>query len=178
MPSRIYKTLIAAALLIAVGALIVGFEYSKPVLNTRTVPIAALSASMTSSEASLAQSTTSGPVPSVLPTSKASSTSQETAHTQITTAEATFVVNGNSYPVAVTSGETIASAMQALEANGSITYTEKEYPGLGEFIESIDRKGSANNYYWMLYVNGVQSQTGVSETTLSPGDVVAWKYEN
>ena len=72
---------------------------------------------------------------------------------------------------------TVLDAMNAQKAKGALLFDGREFPGLGFFVEEINGKRSADGYYWILYVNSMQSQTGVSQTFLSAGDVIEWRYE-
>ena len=89
----------------------------------------------------------------------------------------TIVVGSSSYPVYVAPGGTALDAMQVAASSSSFTFTGREYPSLGFFVESIDGAPNANGFYWFLYVNGVSSQTGASQTTLHDGYTVEWRYE-
>ncbi|MBI4093361.1 DUF4430 domain-containing protein [Candidatus Kaiserbacteria bacterium] len=72
---------------------------------------------------------------------------------------------------------TVLDAMHAQKAEGTLSFSGREFPGLGFFVEEINGKRSADGYYWILYVNGTLSQTGVSQTFLSAGDLIEWRYE-
>lgn len=78
--------------------------------------------------------------------------------------------------VAETSG-TLESIMQERRTNGLLTYTSKLYPSLGSFVESIDGRNNGGGSYWMLYINGTLSSTGVSQTQVERGDHIEWRYE-
>lgn len=72
---------------------------------------------------------------------------------------------------------TVLEVMQTRAEKGEFSFSGRDFPGLGFFVEEINGKRNANGYYWILYVNGTSSQTGVSQTVLSAGDVIEWKYE-
>ena len=67
--------------------------------------------------------------------------------------------------------------MNAAASSTSLTFTGRNYPSLGFFVESIDGKQAGNGSAWIFYVNGKESQTGISSTMLHPGDTVEWRYE-
>ncbi len=53
----------------------------------------------------------------------------------------------------------------------------------GAWVDSIDGVSNTQDDFWMLYVDGVQSQKGISETILfgsqSGGEIdLEWRYEN
>ena len=94
-----------------------------------------------------------------------------------TTSHATFKVGGKTYPIDVTQGEMVIDAMRALASTGDFSYTGKDYPGLGVFVESINGKKNVGGMYWILYLNGTTTSSGASATVLNDGDTVEWKYE-
>ncbi len=77
---------------------------------------------------------------------------------------------------ATTTGS-VLDVMHALTAEGTFSFSGREYPSLGFFVESIQGKKNAGGYYWFLYVNGKESEKGASQTFLSPTDTVEWKYK-
>lgn len=90
---------------------------------------------------------------------------------------ATLIVEGASFPIRVAEGATFEAAMEALRDEGSFTYKARTYTGLGSFVEEIQGKASTSEYYWILHVNGKKSAAGISQTRISSGDVIEWKYE-
>ena len=68
--------------------------------------------------------------------------------------------------------------MKEMQAKGEIAFTEKNYAGLGKFIDSINGLGGNGTQTWIYYVNGKKAGVGVSNYQLKPGDVVSWKYES
>lgn len=67
--------------------------------------------------------------------------------------------------------------MSKLQSEGKINFTEKNYIGMGEFIESINGVKNNQNQSWIYYVNGVEASVGVSNYKIKIGDTVSWKYE-
>lgn len=108
-----------------------------------------------------------------------SSTTLQTAPHLTTSSDAVVIIliNGASYSTPLASGETLSQAMQTLMQKGDFTYTQKNYPGLGEFVDSINGVTSNNGHYWFLYKDGKISDTGISSTYLNAGDVIEWKYD-
>ncbi|MDE1925016.1 MAG: DUF4430 domain-containing protein [Patescibacteria group bacterium] len=91
--------------------------------------------------------------------------------------DVTFIISGASYGLYVPAGATVLDAMRILASTTNFTFSGRDYPGLGIFVESINGKANADNFYWTLYVNGVSSTQGASQAKISPGDVVVWRYE-
>lgn len=95
---------------------------------------------------------------------------------QSPTADATLIVDGSAYPIELAPGDTVLDAMQKARAFG-LDFSGREYPSLGYFVESISGKAAQGGYYWFLYINGISSQTGASQTPIHPGDTVEWRYK-
>jgi len=67
--------------------------------------------------------------------------------------------------------------MDTLRQEGKITFTEKNYTGMGKFIETINGIQSNGDQNWIYYVNNQKAKVGVSNYKIKSGDVVSWKYE-
>ena len=78
--------------------------------------------------------------------------------------------------IAETAG-TLESVMQERREDGSLIYTSKLYPTLGSFVESIGGLKNAGGSYWMLYINGSLSSSGMSQAMVKRGDRIEWRYE-
>ena len=94
-----------------------------------------------------------------------------------TTTQAILKVGEKSYTVDISSGETVIRAMRALVDASGFAYTSREYPGLGEFVDSINGIKNSGGMYWILYVNGITASLGASAIVLKADDVIEWKYE-
>lgn len=90
---------------------------------------------------------------------------------------ATFSVEGKSYTTTLTDTASVLDGMRTLESSSDFIFTGKEYPGMGFFVESINSKKNADGYYWFLYINGKSSEAGASQTKISAGDTIEWRYE-
>jgi len=71
----------------------------------------------------------------------------------------------------------VLDAMHTLAAEGSLSFSGRDFPGLGFFVEQMNGKYGADGFYWILYVNGKKSDFGASQMRLKEGDVVEWRYE-
>ena len=72
---------------------------------------------------------------------------------------------------------TVYDFMDELRSEEKINFTEKNYAGMGKFIETINGVKGNGDQNWIYYVNGQKAQVGVSNYKIKPGDVVSWKYE-
>jgi hypothetical protein len=180
MPSRYYKILIPVLVFIAAVGVTAVAGYSSvhttsPVITTASV---APSSAVTTTTAAIQPRAVQKHEAPVAPRAQASSSSVTSTAISPSKANATFIVGDKKYSVAITASESIDDAMRALAAqNSSFSFTEKSYPGLGQYVDTINGKASGNGYYWFLYVNGKVSNTGVSSTHLAPGDTVEWRYD-
>jgi len=91
---------------------------------------------------------------------------------------ATFKIDGVSISVPVHGGEKVIDAMRTAASAGHLTFTTREYPGMGQFIDSINGKKNENGTYWILYINDTSSTLGASTASIGPGDTVEWRYKN
>ena len=92
----------------------------------------------------------------------------------------TLGIDGKTFSHQLPKGSSVAALLVTAKESGEITYTGKEYSGLGMLIVSINGKENnqnKNNLYWIYSVNGQKATKGVSEYMLLPNDVVSWSYE-
>jgi hypothetical protein len=87
------------------------------------------------------------------------------------------VVSRDSHTFLAQKDGTVLEAMVLEDASG-FTFTTKNYPALGVFVESINGKENRDGKYWILYLNGATSTLGASSARVSPGDRVEWRYED
>ena len=85
-------------------------------------------------------------------------------------------INGTKYQSQIEGEISIADFMEKLKNEGKISFVEKNYIGMGKFIESINeiKNGEQN---WIYYVNGQKANIGISNYKINQGDIVSWKYE-
>lgn len=81
------------------------------------------------------------------------------------------------YSVSLPIDSTVLNAMHALSAKGELSFSGRDFPGLGFFVEEINGKRSADGYYWILLINGKKSDLGVSSARVERGDTIEWRYE-
>ena len=88
----------------------------------------------------------------------------------------TLEINNIKYQDQIKTEISIADFMEKLKQEGKIDFEEKNYIGMGKFIESINgvKNGEKN---WIYYVNGKKANIGMSNYKINQGDIVSWKYE-
>ena len=167
-----YKKLIIGVLLMAGG--VVGYNALSS-HGTPPVFIAATSIASTTNTAAAVEPIEAKTSKAVIVVPIATSTTATIAVPPVS--NLTITVGSASYPLRINSTETVLAAMQTLSSTTNFTFTGKENPSMGLFVESINGKANANGQYWFLYVNGESASHGVSTQNVSPGDRVEWKYE-
>jgi hypothetical protein len=90
---------------------------------------------------------------------------------------ATLSVDGVRFALHAAAGSTLETAMAQLRSEGRFSYATEAYPGLGAFVTEIQGRAGGSGHYWILYVNGKKSATGISSTRIRSGDVIEWKLE-
>ena len=85
--------------------------------------------------------------------------------------------NTNSTTFTATTTSSVLDVMHTLAGMGSLSFSGRDFPGLGFFVEEINERKNTDGYYWILLVNGKKSDLGASQARLKEGDVVEWRYE-
>lgn len=117
--------------------------------------------------------------PQINPTAPIANTESQSASTSGSKEIPLYVAieaEGKRYEIKIRSEKTVYEAMRAAASSG-FTFSGREYPSLGFFVESINGKKAPQGYYWIFYMNGKQSQTGISQTPISAGDTIEWRLE-
>ncbi|MBU0612358.1 DUF4430 domain-containing protein [Patescibacteria group bacterium] len=90
---------------------------------------------------------------------------------------ATLFVNEIKYEGKIQNETSVYEFMSQLREDGKINFKEKEYPGMGKFIEEINGLKNNGERNWIYYVNDKKAEVGVSNYKINKGDIVSWKYE-
>ncbi len=120
-----------------------------------------------------------------IPTSSQGTQTKTTASTTATAPETipaptpnvTLSVAGKSYAAFAPIDSTVLDTMRTLASASDFTFSGRDYPSLGFFVDSINGRKTEKSYNWILYINGKLSNTGASQTTLKAGDAIEWRYE-
>jgi len=92
---------------------------------------------------------------------------------------ATLVVQGKSITLVIPERGSVYDMMNLARHEHLITFKEKEYSGMGFFIQEIN--GIANDSkagrYWIYYINGKKASVGVSTYEVKLNDNTNWQYE-
>lgn len=89
----------------------------------------------------------------------------------------TLEIEGRKYEEEINEKTSVYEFMYQLRTEKKIEFEEKNYTGLGVFIESIDGIKSSGGYSWIYYINNQKAMVGVSNYQLKNGDIISWKYE-
>ncbi len=96
--------------------------------------------------------------------------------TEAVTAVAPTEVNRITIPIL--EDGTVLEAMRTYDTGSdAFTFSGKEYPGIGFFVQEINGKREGDGYYWMLYQNGKTANLGASQLRISSEDTIEWRFE-
>ena len=96
---------------------------------------------------------------------------------QAQTSKAVIEIENIKYEEEITANETVYDFMAKLEQERKISFKEKNYIGMREFITGINGLENNGSESWIYYVNGKQASVGVSNYKLKNNDMISWKYE-
>ncbi|MFA6324851.1 MAG: DUF4430 domain-containing protein [Candidatus Paceibacterota bacterium] len=88
----------------------------------------------------------------------------------------TLFINDTKYEIEIKEEISVYDLMTELQNEGEITFKDKNYSGMGKFIEEINNIKNGEKY-WIYYVNDKKAEIGVSNYKINNGDIVSWKYE-
>ncbi len=90
-----------------------------------------------------------------------------------------LIVFEKKYEVAIKENDSVYKVMENLQKNkeNNFTFSYKEYPSLGIFIDKINNMEGGGGKYWLYYVNGEEATIGVSEYILKGGDIIKWELK-
>lgn len=92
----------------------------------------------------------------------------------------TLAIPQKTYETSVENKSSVYELMEHLRNTQGLLFESEYYTGMGFFITSLSgtKQNPKNSDYWTLYINGKESQTGVSSALLKNGDSAEWKLEN
>ncbi len=67
------------------------------------------------------------------------------------------------------------TALESLQAKHKVE--TKEFPGLGQFVQTIEGVTPDSSHYWAFYINGKPSNVGASQYVAKSGDTLEFKLE-
>ena len=81
------------------------------------------------------------------------------------------------FPLTFHAGETLYEAMIEAKNVGTLSFSGKEYPGLGFFVTSIGSLTEGNGKNLMYFINGKEASVGISTYVPKNGDTIIWKLQ-
>lgn len=78
--------------------------------------------------------------------------------------------------VAPASGERLLNTLKRVTKDKRLSFSYKEFKGLGVLVEEIGGRRNTNNRYWQYWVNNRLAAVGADSYTVQPGDIIEWKY--
>lgn len=91
--------------------------------------------------------------------------------------QATLEINDEKYNSQIENQTSIENFMNKLRKEEKIDFKDKNYTGMGKFIEEINGVKNSGEKNWIYYVNGKKANIGISNYKINIGDIVSWKYE-
>ena len=101
-----------------------------------------------------------------------------TSATKDDTGKVYLEINNQKIEALIIKNESVYSLMQQLQNIDKINFKEKNYVGMGKFIEEINGLKNNGDKNWIYYVNNKKAEIGVSNYQLKFGDIISWKYES
>jgi len=91
--------------------------------------------------------------------------------------KASLIVFDKKYEIAIGRDNSVYKTMDNLQKLEDFSFSYKEYPSLGIFINKINDIEGSRGKYWIYYVNGQEAQVGVSKYILKDGDIISWELK-
>ena|SRR3989338_2636080 len=89
----------------------------------------------------------------------------------------TVMAGDTTFPLVANSGQSLYDVLLAAKEDKQITFSGKNYSGLGFFITDINSLHSGDGKDLIFYINGKEANVGVSSYVINNGDVILWKLE-
>jgi hypothetical protein len=92
-------------------------------------------------------------------------------------AQATVSVGNTTIYLSFTPNTVFYDALLREKNAGKITFSGRNYPGLGFFVTDIGTLHSGDGKNLLYYINGKEATVGVSLYKLKDGDIIEWKLK-
>jgi hypothetical protein len=90
---------------------------------------------------------------------------------------ATVVIDKETLPLTFTQGESLYNILLKEKEKNNLSFSGKDYPGMGFFTTDIGTLQSNKDHYLMYYINGKEAEVGISSYLPQNGDVIEWKLK-
>jgi len=90
---------------------------------------------------------------------------------------ATVIAGGITAPLQVAPNTTLYDALVQAKNDKMITFSGKNYSGLGFFVTDIGTLHKGGGKDLIYYINGREATVGISSYKLKSGDNILWKLE-
>lgn len=113
------------------------------------------------------------PAPSTTPTSQSPKEISETI-------PITLIISDTPYQTQASPNSTAYQVMDALRQENKISFSTKNFSGLGHFVQEINsiKNSPSTGFYWTFYINNQEAKVGISNYIVKPNDTLTWKFEN
>jgi hypothetical protein len=94
--------------------------------------------------------------------------------------EILFIIDDVKFNISFAEGENLYSLMQKMKSQDLITFSGKEYSGLGFFVTEINgvSQNPQKGLYWKYFINDNPANIGISSYVLKKGDQIRWILTN
>lgn len=89
----------------------------------------------------------------------------------------TLIIDKTTLNLTSAPGTSLYDILLKEKENNSLSFSGKEYPGMGFFTTDIGTLHSTKDHYLMYYVNGKEAEVGISFYFPQNGDVIEWKLK-
>jgi hypothetical protein len=89
----------------------------------------------------------------------------------------TLIVDKETFQLTSTQGESLYDMLLKEKESNTLSFSGKEYAGMGFFTTDIGTLHSTKDHYLMYYVNGKEGEVGISSYFPKNGDVIEWKLK-
>jgi hypothetical protein len=93
------------------------------------------------------------------------------------TANVTVLFGEEKVNLSVSPNTIFYNALMEAKNAGKITFSGKNYPGLGFFVTDFGELHAGSGKDLLYYINSKEANVGVSSYVLKDGDVIEWKLE-
>lgn len=78
--------------------------------------------------------------------------------------------------IAPKSNERLLDILKRAAKDKRLSFSYKEFKGLGLLVEEIGGRRNTNDRYWQYWVNNRFAAVGADSYVVQPGDIIEWKY--
>ena len=97
--------------------------------------------------------------------------------TQVSNISITVIVNDVNFNLSLNKGNSLYEVLYEAREKNQITFSGRQYSGLGFFITDIESLHQGNGKNLLYYINDEKAKIGISSYIPKDGDIINWKLE-